>query len=405
MKLQKRLLAVVLALSFTFLASAGTQAAASAEQSGLRFDAGGKFTIMVATDIHQHYYDESDTVSATKSADMQRLLRAAIAEAKPDLVIFNGDNAFGRNAQEMSFSISRIVTPVAEKGIPFAFVNGNHETDSGFPLEAQLELYKEYPTCVAADPVPALSGCGTSNLLIKNSTGTKDVFNLWLIDSGATSSDPNIGGYAWVQDDQIEWYEQTSTALKAQNGGNPLPSLLFQHIPVPEIYDLLRRPKLTELLDSVNGKVSWAKGLYVKKDGVDGYLGEGPCPPDYNNGQFASWVKQGDVLGAFFGHDHTNDLQGTIEGIMLAQCKTAGFVPYGDGGRQAVRLITLDESDLTAFETNMLTMKDLGLKADSVNWFNQTFTERQLIKFGVSLAVSVLFPVFGPLLMLKYIRF
>lgn len=40
---------------------------------------------------------------------------------------------------------------------------------------------------------------------------------------------------------------KTSDALKAENGGEPMPSLLFQHIPVPEIYELLKEvPKGTD---------------------------------------------------------------------------------------------------------------------------------------------------------------
>ena len=56
-------------------------------------------------------------------------------------------------------------------------------------------------------------------------------------------------------------------------------------------------------------------------------LGEGPCPPDVNNGQFTSWVKTGDVIGAVFGHDHINDFVGDVDGIKLIQTRERAFRP------------------------------------------------------------------------------
>ncbi|MPN04180.1 hypothetical protein SDC9_151416 [bioreactor metagenome] len=207
-----------------------------------------------------------------------------------------------------------------------------------------------------------------------------------------------------MKDDQIAWYEQTGNALKTHNGGQMMPSLLFQHIPVPETYELLRRPKLLELPDSVMGQVSWAKGLFVLKDDVKGTLGEGPCSPDFNNGQFQSWVNPGDVLGAFFGHDHVNDFEGYVDGIMLGYCRTAGFVAYGDRGHQAVRLITLDENNPNTFSTEMLSMKQLGLRAASVGWLDHALTERQQYKLFIGLAVVALFPTLvGTLAVMKYV--
>ena len=61
--------------------------AVSGAQEPLRFNKDGKFKILVATDIHE---DEKDDA---KSADAMALLTNAIEELKPDLVVFNGDNA------------------------------------------------------------------------------------------------------------------------------------------------------------------------------------------------------------------------------------------------------------------------------------------------------------------------
>jgi hypothetical protein len=49
--------------------------------------------------------------------------------------------------------------------------------------------------------------------------------------------DDGGGEYDWVRKDQIDWYAAASQALEAQAGAK-VPSLAFQHIIVPEIYDI-----------------------------------------------------------------------------------------------------------------------------------------------------------------------
>ena len=123
---------------------------------------------------------------------------------------------------------------------------------------------------------------------------------------------------------------------------------------------------------------------YVKKPGVEGYLGEGPCSPDYNNGQFESWKKTGDIIGAVFGHDHMNEFTGTVDGITLMQTQTAGFGAYTNGCRSAVRVITLYENDLRHFETRLKHFKEFGLKSQSLGPVFRTLTDRQSINLHIA---------------------
>ena len=156
-----------------------------------------------------------------------------------------------------------------------------------------------------------------------------------------------------------------------------MPSFVFQHIPVPEEYRLLRKAKPWELAKAVKGYNSMSGTLYVGKDGVEGYVGEGPCSPDVNRGQFESWKTCGGVLGAFFGHDHLNDFSGFVDGIFLAQHKTSGFRAYTDGCRSCVRCVTLDENDLTKFEQELRHFKEFGLKCESLGPIFRTISDRQ----------------------------
>ena len=73
---------------------------------------------------------------------------------------------------------------------------------------------------------------------------------------------------------------------------------------------------------------------------------EGPCCCYKDHGQYASWRKQGDIAGAFFGHDHTNNMVGkTDDGITLGYNAGCGFNLDGDGLNRSMRMFVIDEND------------------------------------------------------------
>ena len=342
----------------------------------------GKFKILLLGDLHEHYDMHSDN-AALQADDMTRLMTKAVNELNPDLVVYLGDNASAENELEMRSVISRIVYPVSLKDIPMAVVFGNHDRECGVPLETQLKLFQEHDNCYMTDTDEDITGCGNYNLLVKSSDGKKDVLNLWFIDSNHGYEDQSLSYYDNVHEDQLEWYKKTAKQIADNNGGKIVPALLFQHVPVPEEYELLREAKPHELLDSVKGHMKWSDKNYVLKDCVEGYLGEGPCSPCVNSGEFEAWKETGDVMGAFFGHDHMNDFVGYVDGIMLGQFKTAGFRPYTDGCRSGVRLITLDENNVEAFTTKMYYFKNFGLKSKSLDIYKRNVTDRQDMKLKV----------------------
>ena len=339
----------------------------------------GKFKIMLLGDLHD-CYDMKTANEAEKMDDTLALIGKAVKELKPDLVIYMGDNARASTEYEMRAVISRITYPVSVSDTPFDLVFGNHDRECEVDLPTQLKLYREHENCYAFNADDGLSGYGNHNLVIKSGDGEKDIFNLWFIDSHSLYSDRSKSYYDAVHEDQIEWYKKTAKELADKNGGKVLPSLLFQHIPVPEEYELLREAKPYEKLDSVQGHKTYSDKYYMLKPEVEGYLGEGPAVPDFNSGEFAAWKETGDVLGAFFGHDHMNDFAGYVDGILLAQCKTAGFRVYTDGCRSGVRLITLEENNPENVQTRMYHFKDFGLKSKSLDPYMRNVSDRQDMK-------------------------
>ncbi len=346
----------------------------------------GKFKIMLIGDLHERY-DLIENNGASKAEDMHALLTKAVEELTPDLVVYLGDNADGDDEMQMRSVISRIVYPVAVKDIPFAVVYGNHDRECPVSLKDQTRLYNEYENCLMFNADDTLTGYGNYNLTVKSSDGERDVLNLWFIDSNNLAENQELSYYDWVHEDQLEWYKRTALELKEKNGGKVIPALNFQHIPVPEEYELLREAKPHEKMDSVPGHRKWSNKNYVLKECVEGYMGEGPCSPCVNSGQFAAWKEIGDVMGSFFGHDHMNDFAGYVDGIMLAQCKTAGFRPYTDGCRSGVRLITMDENNIESIDTRMYHFKQFGLKSKSLSPYMQNVTDRQDAKLKVAGAV------------------
>ncbi len=346
-------------------------------ENTLKFN-NGKFTIMSLGDLHENIVIENRD-DRKRLEDMHNLVDMGIKAFKPDLIVLMGDTCCQKDESEgftvYKEGLKRALKPVIESGIPFCWVFGNHEHDAG-QEDLIKEAYSEIETCLSFNDEKSVDDL-SYNLLVKDSDGKEDILNLWFIDSNNCAEDRSISHYDWVHEDQIKWYEDKAQEIKEAHGGKTIPALLFQHIPVYEEYELLREATLPELPVSIEGIGAHKGKHYVLKDGVDGYLGEPPCSPDVNGGQFESWKKTGDVKAAFFGHDHTNDFSGEVDGILLSQNKTSGFRAYTDGCRCGVRITTVHENEPEKVHTKMYHFKELGLECHCLGPIMKRITDRQ----------------------------
>jgi len=335
-----------LAFLFALLLCASLSAPLNAEQ--LRFT-DGEFEILILA-------DPQDTDHPQQA--MLDLLNASLDNSDPDLVVFLGDMihapSIGDDFEATKAAIDAIVEPVVERGLQFAVVFGNHDDEGGISKETQLAYYQTFDGCLAVEG-EEMTGCGNYYLTVNDADGNP-LCVLWFFDSG-TYDTTGEGTYACVEKDQIDWYEKTSAELTAENG-RQLPGFAFQHIIVPEIYDaLLEVPKDTE--DAVRGTDAWSDSYYILDPAnAAGTLGEGPCPPVRNMGEFDAWVANGDIKAAFFGHDHVNDFIVNYRGIDLVATPGLGFYIYGNGGKHGARVVTIDETDLS-YTTEMLYYEDI----------------------------------------------
>lgn len=342
-----------------------------------------KFRIMLVGDPHESYRDETPDEKAV-IADYLNLQYSAVKELNPDIVILMGDNAKGRNIEELRKTLLRITKPYAENNIPFAFVLGNHDLECEVnELQVQYDVYRSLPCCLLPEK-EKVNDYGDYHLTIKDSENKGNIFNLWFMYSGNKAPKEYYSTYGFVSKNQIDWYEQKAEEIR--NDKQMITSMVFQHIPVQEEFRLLKEHSFLRMLtDGVTGQNEQKGKFYaLDKRKTVGYMGEAPCTSGYNSGQFASWKKTGDVIAAFFGHDHMNDFAGDVDGITLGQCKTSGFNPYGDGLMQGVRIIDLNEDDIKNFETKMVYYRELiGDNCLSIKGAEKVLRDRTGVKLDV----------------------
>lgn len=282
------------------------------------------------------------------SPDLIDLLNSAIDAEKPDLVVYSGDQiwnyaSFKGNKETVKAVLSEITKPAWSREIPFTICFGNHDRQVGISNEEQFEIYKTIP-CFAGYSVPGIDGCANHVLEIKD--GNEIKFLLYCIDSHTSLKI----GYDHVHENQIEWYKNVRDKYEAECG-HLIPSIVIQHIPVPEVVELLKVVK-KGTKGAVQGFRNHAGKWFIldeNKVNSGAFMKESPADPMTNGGQFDAMAEKGDVVGIYFGHDHINSFNGKVRGIDVGYTQGAGFHIYGPGYDRGVRIISLNKDG--TFET------------------------------------------------------
>ncbi|OZG59846.1 Calcineurin-like phosphoesterase [Bifidobacterium myosotis] len=347
----------------------------SARLGRLQFHNSGKFRVLQVADIQDGPKIAKDTMS---------LIEASLDASRPDLVIFSGnqiagydqafagsfrkrrwsddpvsDTALAKTRELVRKAIGQCVGPLVKRGIPWAVTYGNHDFQCGLD-DAELDaMYREFPGCVnpprqweasdARGVVPGESGAikgvgplpdqvvfacepGTFALPVMDAERTRNVLGLVLVNSGDYA---HGGGFGTLSADALRFLRELPERIGAE-------SMVFQHMPLPEYYDVLR-PVAATTAFAMQGYRDHSNTYYVldeTKTQVGGYLGEGISCPDRSE-EFEAL--RGGYIGVAAGHDHRNGFVGEHDGMLLIATPTCGFNTYGPApAKRATRLIEFD---------------------------------------------------------------
>lgn len=235
-------------------------------------------------------------------------LKTAFEKINPDLIVFLGDIVHGPAVKNDYEKYLLQVLDLTGK-VPFATVFGNHDDECETTKDEILSVIKSYQNCLTKGQDYALEMMGET---------------LLFIDSGSYYNGEG-SFYDTVKKEQIDFAKKLIYGKKA---------ILFQHIIIPDIMELI-----DEFDSFKKGAVLDGDKYYKFKKGIDfsGKLGERPCPPDINTGEFKSLRKN--LKCVCFGHDHKNSFELTYEGVKIIQCPGSGNNSYDKRCRSAVKIL------------------------------------------------------------------
>lgn len=277
----------------------------------LQFPSSGELKILQLTDLHLNPHMLQENRKTYDNIDY------LVRTERPDFIAVTGDVLWGAPAEDM---LQHFLDVLDGYGIPYSIVYGNHDREQGIPLgkmssmisEAQFSLNR-----VAGDDsledvrIPVLSSDGSG----------REMVGIFMMDSHDYTPITGVGRYATFSQEQVRWLREECEAASLRNGGVPVPSLAFFHIPLPEyrrLWDL--------------------KGFKVV-----GTRGEDVACSELNTGMFEAMRMTGNVLGCFCGHDHDNDYVANFCNIALGYGRYTGSNTVYNHLRHGARVIVLHE--------------------------------------------------------------
>lgn len=269
------------------------------------------FRIIQLTDFHEWMAEESKDSSIIFEVKdtLKPALEGYIADVldiyQPDLVVLTGDNIFPLSflydlTQNIGVKTYEYIGKIFEERKQYLTLTfGNHDSECVANKEDLLGAVSDYKYFIGGE------NCGIAHLSYAYSTkdsnnaldtrlgnysipiynGEKIAYNIFLLDSGSYNYVPAAGiPYRYILNEQAEWYKEVSTLLAEDNGGKPIPSIMFTHIPLLEHQEAY--------LQSGESIGVWTN----------------VSPSTTRSRIFEDMLAQGDVRAIFVGHNHSNSI-------------------------------------------------------------------------------------------------
>lgn len=140
----------------------------------LHFSHEGKFKILQVADLHysvSHGSCRDTDISPCLASDnlTNTLIGRALDAEKPDLVVFTGDQLNGQGTSwDPKSVLAKFAVAVTDRGIPWAAVFGNHDTDMGDIKEEELKLLQHLPYSLVQRGPEDVHGVGNYVLKVRS---------------------------------------------------------------------------------------------------------------------------------------------------------------------------------------------------------------------------------------------
>ena len=282
------------------------------------------FKILQLTDLH---IGEKDDLKL--HLDFMDL---TIREANADMIVVTGDlfTFASKSTAKKLFSF------FDSYGKPWTVTWGNHDEQCYFSIDWMTNLLNNYGShCVFKD-IQDDNVHGNANFAINVMDGNNIFEQLIIMDSNRYNF--ATFGYDCFKQDQIDWYSSLVDKT-TQDAGHVVDSLMFYHIPLPEI----------------------DAGFEEQKDHLFfGDKGEKTCPPDSDPGFFKVIKEKQSTKAMFFGHDHDNDFGFKYEGVDFVYGTKSTNLVYYTESKMGGMTITVKENHTLEYKQIHHTYSELG---------------------------------------------
>lgn len=287
------------------------------------------YSILQLNDIHIGIKDDLDL----QFQYLERVIKAD--EAKADLIVLNGDLfTFANRA-----TAKRLFSFMDEQKVNWTVTFGNHDEQAYFSIDwltgylndlnEKRASGKSY--CVFKD-LQDDDIMGNGNFVINLMKDSKVKEQIFLIDSNRYNFG-EYAGYDYIHEDQIKWYEDVVKDTTANNGGTPVKSIAFFHIPVPEFETAWEESKKENPPEDVK--------VITQQTELSEY--EGVAAPKLNTGLFDKMLELGSTNAIFCAHDHKNNYAIEYKGIILSYGVNSSDRVYWDSDLCGGQLNTIQD--------------------------------------------------------------
>lgn len=298
----------------------------------LQLDYSKQYRILQLTDTH--IGDKDNTKLHYDFMDL------TIKEAHPNFIVVTGDVfTFASKGTAIEF-----FNWLESYKTPWTITFGNHDEQcwysidwiTGYLNELNEKRIKDGSSYCVFKDLQDDKVQGNANFAINLMKDDKVFEQLIVMDSNRYNYNGYFG-YDYFHQDQIDWYSNLVKETKKENGDITVPSLMFYHIPLPEVRDAWAAAKKDE-------------SLILNPTGSKAQENEEPCNPDYNSGFYKVIKELGSTHGMYFGHDHINNYIINYEGIHFGYGIKATDRVYADDSLLGGRVITLNEDHSLSYE-------------------------------------------------------